>query len=166
MALAVNSLRSGSLGQGWGSLEPASLLSSTIPSGGPTGREAAAQNHASRGSYPLAPAPAAAAIETPGVHTGLKLNTHPGLGPEPASACCRGRHGNMPRAGQRAESSARGYSLHRGALGGPAARCCGAHRRCSPLLEPGALAAPRARWSRKLRELLPSPPAPPPPLEG
>lgn len=86
-----------------GSLERAALLSSSVPSGGPAGQEAAAQNRSSPGSCPLAPAPAAAAIETPGVHTGLKLNTHPGLGPEPGRACCRGRHGNAPRAGQRAE---------------------------------------------------------------
>lgn len=135
MAIAANSLRSERFGQGWGSLERNSLLS----------KEAKGQPHKTThpGLLPLGSCRrAAAAIETPGVHTELKLNTHPARGRQPGSACCRGRHGNMPGAGQRETRRARGYSLHRGAPG-CRVRCCVAHRRCSPLPEPGALAAPR-----------------------
>lgn len=98
------------------------------------------QNRASQVSHPLAPAFPAAAIETPGVHTGLKLNTHPGPGPKPGSAGCLGRHSNMRRGRQLKARAARGHSLHRGAPG-----CCGVLWRCSPLPEPDALVAPRAR---------------------
>lgn len=93
MAIAANSPISGSLGQGWESLERASVLSNIIYSPHSPPRHCwprgSRKNHATRGSYPLPPAAAAAAIETPGVHMGLKLNTHPGRGPErdlPAAA--------------------------------------------------------------------------------
>lgn len=89
MAIAANSLRSS--GQGRGSPERASLL--RWPRG-------AAQNPAPPSSYPWPPAAKAAAIETPGVHTGLKSNTRAGRGPSrDPPACCLGHHGNEPRGG-------------------------------------------------------------------
>lgn len=103
-----------------------------------------AQNHASRGSYPLAPAPATAAIETPGVHTGLKLNTHPGLGPKPGSACCRGRHGNMPRGGQRAACALRGDTHSIAGL-------WAARRAAAGLTSAASLCRGRALWPRRAR---------------
>lgn len=52
MSIAVNSLSSGSLRQGRGSLERASLLSNIVPSRGPAGQGAAAKT-----THPGAPTP-------------------------------------------------------------------------------------------------------------
>lgn len=54
MAIAANSLTSGRLGPGLGSLEPVPLLSNIVLPGGSAGQEAAAQNHASQRFYSLA----------------------------------------------------------------------------------------------------------------
>ena len=116
------------------------------------------QNHASQVSPPSAPASPAAAIETPGVHSGLKLHTHPGPGPKPGSAGCLGRHSNTRRG--KAAKGARGAGIltpSRGSgllRGSPALLSSAGARRSGR--------AARARWSR---ERPPSPPAIPPPLE-
>lgn len=142
MAIAANSPRSRRVGQGRGSLKGVSLPGNIVVPGGP-----AAHSHASQGCCPLPPAAAAAAaIETPAVHTGLKLNTHAGLRPSRdllaasvAMATCLG-------------ALAWGYSLHGGAPGGRAllrgSRCCSPLQALSALAAP-RLAAPRARWSRE-----------------
>lgn len=77
MALAANSLRGGSLGQGWGSLEWTALLGNIVPL-----EDLLGKGQPQKTAHPRAPTlgscTATAAIETPGVHMELKLNTHPG----------------------------------------------------------------------------------------
>lgn len=74
---------------------------------------------------------------------GLKLNTHPGRGPEPGSACCLGRHGNMP-GGWRERRARRGDTHSIAGLrlaGRAAAGLAGAARLCQG----------RELWARRAR---------------
>lgn len=71
------------------------------------------------------------------------INTHPGPGPEPGSACCLGRHSNIRRGRQRTERAARDTHSIAGlrAAGRAAAGLYGAARFCRS----------RALWARRAR---------------
>lgn len=162
MAIAANSPRSGSLGQGWGSLECDSLR---------------ARRPRGSGTRPRIPGlpPRGSRRRLGCCHRNTRC-THGTEIKHPSQTGPR-RLGLPPRspwqhAGSRAASDARGAARPGDthsitglrAAGCAAAGLAGAAR--SHLPEPGALAARRSARGGALSAPPPSPPAPSPPLEG